>query len=86
MTFGPKTDGAYVVEFRTAAGEALAFSLPNRERDRPLHSLFPSVLPSRGFNAQIAHEPLEALLVAMMLLPAAKVSDVAGSKLGSPSF
>jgi hypothetical protein len=24
MIFGPKTDGTYVVEFRTAAGEALA--------------------------------------------------------------
>jgi hypothetical protein len=24
MIFGPKTDGIYVVEFRTAAGEALA--------------------------------------------------------------
>jgi hypothetical protein len=28
MIFGPKTDGTYVVEFRTAAGEALAISIP----------------------------------------------------------
>ena len=28
MIFGPKDDGTYVVEFRTAAGEALAISIP----------------------------------------------------------
>jgi hypothetical protein len=28
MIFGPKSDGTYVVEFRTAAGEALAISMP----------------------------------------------------------
>jgi hypothetical protein len=28
MIFGPKDDGSYVVEFRTAAGEALAISIP----------------------------------------------------------
>ena len=31
MIFGPKTDGTYVVEFRTAAGEALAISIPRAE-------------------------------------------------------
>jgi hypothetical protein len=31
MIFGPKTDGTYVVEFRTAAGEALAISVPAGE-------------------------------------------------------
>jgi hypothetical protein len=31
MIFGPKTDGTYVVEFRTAAGEALAISIPRNE-------------------------------------------------------
>jgi hypothetical protein len=31
MIFGPKTDGTYVVEFRTAAGEAL----PHRMRGDP---------------------------------------------------
>ena len=30
MIFGPKTDGTYVVEFRTAAGEALAISIRGR--------------------------------------------------------
>jgi hypothetical protein len=28
MIYGPKTDGTYVVEFRTADGEALAISVP----------------------------------------------------------
>ena len=31
MIFGPKDDGTYVVEFRTAAGEALAISIPRGE-------------------------------------------------------
>ena len=31
MIFGPKTDGTYVVEFRTAVGEALAISIPRTE-------------------------------------------------------
>jgi len=31
MIFGPKSDGTYVVEFRTAAGETLAISIPASE-------------------------------------------------------
>jgi hypothetical protein len=31
MIYGPKTDGIYVIEFRTAAGEALAVSVPRNE-------------------------------------------------------
>ena len=31
MIFGPKDDGTYVVEFRTAAGEALGSSIPGGE-------------------------------------------------------
>jgi len=31
MIYGPKTDGTYVVEFRTAQGEALAISIPRSE-------------------------------------------------------
>ena len=31
MIFGPKRDGTYAVEFRTAAGEALAISIPATE-------------------------------------------------------
>ena len=31
MIFGPKSDGTYVVEFRTASGEALAISIPRGE-------------------------------------------------------
>jgi hypothetical protein len=31
MIYGPKGDGSYVVEFRTAADEALAISIPRTE-------------------------------------------------------
>jgi hypothetical protein len=31
MIYGPKPDGSYIVEFRTAAGEALAISIPRTE-------------------------------------------------------
>ena len=31
MMYGPKDDGTYIVEFRTAAGEALAISIPRSE-------------------------------------------------------
>jgi hypothetical protein len=31
MIYGPKNDGTYIVEFRTAAGEALAMSIPASE-------------------------------------------------------
>ena len=31
MIFGPKEDGTYVVEFKTAAGEAMAISIPRTE-------------------------------------------------------
>jgi hypothetical protein len=31
MIHGPKEDGTYVVEFKTAAGEAMAISIPRTE-------------------------------------------------------
>ena len=31
LIYGPKGDGTYVVEFKTAAGEALAISIPGGE-------------------------------------------------------
>jgi len=31
MIYGPKNDGTYIVEFKTAAGEALAISIPRTE-------------------------------------------------------
>jgi hypothetical protein len=34
MIFGPKADGTYVVEFRTAEGEALAISIPQGAASR----------------------------------------------------
>jgi hypothetical protein len=47
MIFGPKPDGTYLVEFRTAIGEALAISVPRSEtavlkyfQERMPHGLF----------------------------------------------
>ena len=31
MVYGPKEDGTYVVEFRTAAGQAMAISIPRTD-------------------------------------------------------
>jgi hypothetical protein len=31
MIYGPKNDGTYIVEFKTAEGEALAISIPASE-------------------------------------------------------
>jgi hypothetical protein len=31
VIYGPKNDGTYVVEFRTATGEVLAISIPRSE-------------------------------------------------------
>jgi hypothetical protein len=31
MIYGPKTDGTYIVEFKTAAGGAFAISIPRTE-------------------------------------------------------
>jgi hypothetical protein len=39
MIFGPKPDGTYVIEFRTAAGEPLAISIsPKRDGRDPAFS------------------------------------------------
>jgi hypothetical protein len=52
MIFGPKNDGTYVVKFRTAAGEALAISIPGSEaavirqfQERMPYGLFVSEVP-----------------------------------------
>jgi hypothetical protein len=53
MIFGPKDDGTYVVEFRTAEGEALAISIPRTEacvirhfQERMPYGLFVPEAPS----------------------------------------
>ena len=47
MIFGPKDDGTYVVEFRTADGEVLSISIPRTQaavvrhfQERMPHGLF----------------------------------------------
>ena len=37
MIYGPKDDGTYIVELRTAQGEALAISIPRTEADVVRH-------------------------------------------------
>jgi hypothetical protein len=52
MIYGPKSDGTYVVEFKTAEGEALAISVPRGEtrvlrhfQERMPHGMFVPDLP-----------------------------------------
>ena len=52
MIYGPKSDGTYVVEFKTAAGEALAISVPRGEtrvlkhfQERMPHGMFVPDVP-----------------------------------------
>ena len=44
MIYGPKTDGTYVVEFRTAEGETLTISIPRTETAviRPFQERMPA--------------------------------------------
>ncbi len=46
MIYGPKNDGTYIVEFRTAAGEALAISIPRTEASVVRYFPEPHVLDS----------------------------------------
>jgi hypothetical protein len=56
MIFGPKTDGTYVVEFRTAAGEALAISIPSTEAS--VVRYFQERMPYGLFVPDVGEEPL----------------------------
>jgi hypothetical protein len=49
MIYGPKRDGTYVVEFKTAASEALAISMPAGEG--PLRFNFFRGLISRSLDS-----------------------------------
>jgi hypothetical protein len=56
MIFGPKADGTYVIEFKTAAGEALAISIPRTETAVIRH--FQERMPYGLFVPDIREEPL----------------------------
>src|SRR5215831_3231706 len=61
MIFGPKSDGTYVVEFRTAAGEALAISIPASEAAMIRH--FQERMPYGGSLCRtFREEPLARLM------------------------
>jgi hypothetical protein len=55
MIYGPKEDGTYVVEFKTAAGEAWSISIPRTEtavirhfQERMPYGLFVPEVPFKG--------------------------------------
>jgi len=83
MIFGPKSDGTYVVEFRTAAGETLAISIPRTEtavirhfQGRMPYGLFvPDVNGGRvvAYGKIVAERPLRgaAFVTGIVVLSAA---------------
>jgi hypothetical protein len=72
MIFGPKDDGSYVVEFRTADGEVLSISIPRNEtavirhfQARMPHGLFcrtgpPATCLGRSVSEHRHHAEAEA--------------------------
>jgi hypothetical protein len=52
MIFGPKEDGTYVVEFRTAGGEVMAISIPRTETAVIRHFPFREP-PSTDFSSRL---------------------------------
>ena len=61
MIYGPKTDGTYIVEFRTAAGEALAISIPRNEAGviRHFQERIPRGCLCRTFREELFATPVE---------------------------
>jgi hypothetical protein len=51
MIYGPNTDGTYVVEFRTAAGEVLAISIPRGETA----TMVPKAAVLKHFQERMPH-------------------------------
>src|SRR5262249_56999868 len=51
-----------------------------RSTSHTVHLVSEASLPSLGFHAQITHESVKAVLVAVVLFPAGKVSDVASPR------
>jgi len=54
MILGPKYDGSYVVEFRTAEGEVLAISIPRNETAVVRH--FKELMPYGLFVPEVAND------------------------------
>jgi hypothetical protein len=50
MVYGPKGDGTYLVEFRTAAGEVLAISIPRGKPPAPAGAWPPRSMTARAFR------------------------------------
>jgi hypothetical protein len=67
MIFGLKNDGTYVIEFRTAAGEALAISIPRTEagvirqfQECLPYGLFVAIAATQSARATLAGAPVAA--------------------------
>jgi hypothetical protein len=56
MIYGPKADGTYLVEFKTAAGESLAISVPGSEAAGLRH--FQARMPYGLIVPDVREEPL----------------------------
>ena len=70
MIFGPKDDGTYVVEFRTAAGEALAISIPRTEAGVIRHSKSDALRAVRaGRSVRNIHRAQGVCLVEVLPAP-----------------
>ena len=54
MIYGPKDDGTHIVEFRTAAGEAFAISIPRSEASVIRH--FQERMPYGLFVPDVIHQ------------------------------
>jgi hypothetical protein len=54
IIFAPRGDGTYVVEFRTAAGETLAISIPQNETAAIEH--FQKQMPYGLFVPELPHD------------------------------
>src|SRR5262249_45268363 len=67
MIFGPKKDGTYVVEFRTAAGEALAISIRRNETAVIRH--FQERMPYGLFDGGGSRQSEPKYALAARLLP-----------------
>ena len=80
MIYGPKNDGTYIVEFTTAAGEALAISVPAGETRVLEHfqARMPFGAPSRTRRGH-SGPSLPRRRVGALLRPAALPEDSIGA-------
>src|SRR5262249_45835786 len=91
MIFGPKSDGTYVVEFRTAAGETLAISIPASEaavvryfQERMPYGLFVPFL--RVHMGGIIMKTITLAVTTMLSLAAITMTAMPQSQTGNTAY